>query len=344
MISLLLTSFLAAVASFFLTLLLRKYALNANLLDIPNQRSSHVTPIPRGGGMAIVLVFMIGLIIFLAYKQLDVEVLFSFIGAGTLVALVGFLDDHRHVSPIWRLLAHFSAAIWALAWLGSLPSADIFGKVFYPGWAGFVIAAIGIVWLLNLFNFMDGIDGIAVSEGIFVSGCGVVFATMAGNIELVYVALLFIGAVIGFLCWNWPPAKIFMGDVGSGFLGITLGVFAYWSIIEGVTHLWTWVIVFGVFLVDASFTLVRRFFQGLPWYQAHCSHAYQHAAKRWGHLKVTLGVSIINVFWLLPNAYFSNKYPSIAPYLVLIALFPLVVLVFLLGAGRQERDSQYIEQ
>lgn len=326
--------FLTGIASWLLTGLLRRYALKKNLIDLPNQRSSHLVPIPRGGGMAIVLAFMSGMFLLYKYKGLDISVLMALFGAGVLVALVGFLDDHGHVPPLWRLLTHFLAVAWGLTWLGGLPALTTFGHIILPGWLGYMVVAVALVWLLNLFNFMDGIDGIAASEAIFVAGSGYLFASHGMHADQQLVAVLLIGATVGFLIWNWPPAKIFMGDVGSGFLGVTLGVYAYWAITDDVVSTWSWIILFGVFVVDATFTLLRRIQQRQKWYAAHRTHAYQNAAKKWGHLRVTLAISLINLFWLLPIAYLANMHREWGPALVILAFAPLLVLVLVLNAGK----------
>jgi len=318
-----------------LTGLLRRYALKINLLDVPNSRSSHVLPIPRGGGMAIVLTFALGLVVLYIYKLLDVSVLLALVGSGVIVALIGFLDDHGHVPPFWRLVAHFCAVIWGLAWIGGLPTVTVFGFAMQLGWFGYIVVAVALVWLLNLYNFMDGIDGIAASEAIFIAGSGLIFTTLAGNTCLQIVAILLIGATTGFLIWNWPPAKIFMGDAGSGFLGMILGLFAYSSILNGNISFWSWLIIIGVFLVDATYTLIKRIIGGLVWYEAHRTHAYQHAASRWGHLRVTLSVSLINIIWLLPIAYLANVHREWGSELTMLALFPLVATAFLLHAGEE---------
>lgn len=319
--------------------LLRRYALNKDILDVPNSRSSHSIPTPRGGGLAIVVTFLTGLLLLAIFGELKFTVLISLVVGALLVATVGLVDDQGHVAPQYRLLVHSISAIWAITWL-NIPNSQIELEQILPlSWLGYFVAAVALVWFLNLFNFMDGIDGFAASEAIFIAGCGLLFATIEGHNCLQLIAVILIGAIFGFLIWNWPPAKIFMGDAGSGFLGITLGIYAYWAVIEDIVSIWTWIIILGVFLVDATFTLMRRFLQGLPWYEAHCSHAYQHAARRWGHLRVTLSVNLINLLWLLPIAYISNSYPGWGPFMALLALLPLLVLVFLLRAGLEEKKS-----
>jgi Fuc2NAc and GlcNAc transferase len=330
---LLINLFSVSGISWMLTGMLRRYAVKNNLFDVPNPRSSHVAPIPRGGGMAIVVTFLFGLIILYINRKLDITVLIALFGAGLIVALIGFLDDHGHVSPVWRLLAHFFAIAWGLVWLGRLPVFTAFGYAIHPGWLGYMLVVLALVWLLNLFNFMDGIDGIAASEAIFVLGSSFMLTPLGMYTDHQLVAVILIGATTGFLIWNWPPAKIFMGDVGSGFLGATLGIYIYWAIIDDIISFWSWLILLGVFVVDATFTLLRRILLRQKWYEAHRLHAYQNAAIKWGHLYVTLAICLINLFWLLPIAYVSNLYRGWGPILAVLALSPLLVLVFVLKAG-----------
>ena len=316
-------------ASFLLTVLIRRYSLKKNLLDTPNERSSHNTATPRGGGLAIVVCFLavVGF-----SDLLSVDIVFALIGAGSLVAVIGFWDDQGHIAARWRLLSHFIAAIWVLYWLGGVPEFQFLDVNINLSWLGFVVVAFILVWLLNLFNFMDGIDGIAASEAIFVSCAGAYFSWVYGLESLSHISLILSASTMGFLILNWPPAKIFMGDVGSGFLGLMLGIIAYANIIEG-SSLWIWLILLAIFLVDSGVTLLRRILNGDKWYEAHCSHAYQHAARKWGHKRVTVATIMINLCWLLPIAYMVYLYESIAFLLFVIAYIPLVILALKFNAG-----------
>jgi Fuc2NAc and GlcNAc transferase len=296
-----------ACASLLLTGLLRRYALARSLLDIPNARSSHSIPTPRGGGVAIVISFLLALPLLAGMGLLDWSLTWALVGAGAGVALLGFIDDHRHVAARWRLLGHFAAAGWALLWLDGAPPLRLFGSDVQLGWIGVVLAALYLVWLLNLYNFMDGIDGLASIEAICVCLSGALLVMLtgagAGQIALYLLPLLLAAAVLGFLVWNFPPARIFMGDAGSGFLGISIGILSLQAAWAAPQLLWCWLILLGVFIVDATFTLGRRLQRGDKVYEAHCSHAYQHAAQRYGrHLPVTLAVLAINLLWLLPVA------------------------------------------
>ena len=168
------------IAAFILTWVLRRYALASSLMDIPNERSSHSVPTPRGGGVAIVLSFLAVLPLLGVLQWLPWSFVIGIVGAGAGVAVLGFLDDHGHIAARWRLLGHFSSAAWALYWLGGLPPLLVFGYTFDLGLIGHVLAAVYIVWLLNLYNFMDGIDGIASVEAICVCLGGAVLYLLLG--------------------------------------------------------------------------------------------------------------------------------------------------------------------
>ena len=318
--------------------LLRRYAIARSVMDIPNERSSHTVPTPRGGGVAIVVAFLAGGLVLRALGHVDDRTWIAVSGAGLIVAIVGFIDDHRHVDARWRLLAHFAAAAWGLAWIGGLPPVELAGRTVDLGIAGDVLSAIGVVWLLNLYNFMDGIDGIAATEACTVCLGALVLATIdpraAGTIPLV--ALLAISA-FGFLVWNFPPARIFMGDAGSGFLGTVLGMLAITAAGNSPRMLWGWFILLGVFVVDATVTLLRRAQRGERLSQAHRSHAYQHAARRrGGHRPVTLAVAAINLGWLLPWAVLVTGGWVPGVWAVIAAYLPLVGLALALRAGLPE--------
>ncbi|HEX5056262.1 MAG TPA: glycosyltransferase family 4 protein [Gammaproteobacteria bacterium] len=326
---------MAGAVSWLLTGLLRRYALAKSLLDIPNARSSHSAPTPRGGGVAIVLTFLGALPWFAYAGWLAPRTVIGFAGAGVLVALIGFLDDHRHVAARWRLLVHFGAVTWGLYWLGGLPPLAIFGSALDTGWAGQLAAAVCLVWLLNLYNFMDGIDGIAGIEAITVCLGGVLIYWLTMPEAQVWApGLLLAAAVAGFLIWNYPPAKIFMGDAGSGFLGLMLGLLAVQAAAMHSMLFWAWVILLGSFVVDATVTLLRRLVSGERVYEAHRSHAYQYASRKFAsHKAVSLAYGLVNLLWLLPLAVgvATGRLDGLTG--VLIAYLPLTGAAFYLKAG-----------
>lgn len=320
-----------------MTGLMRRYALARRIMDVPNARSSHSVPTPRGGGLAIVLSFLAALPMLTLVLDLPWGATFALLGAGTSVALVGFLDDHGHIAARWRLLLHFGAAIWALFWLGGLPPVQLFGVSLALGWIGHVLAAFYLVWVLNLYNFMDGIDGIAGVEVITVCLGGALLYWLKGHADLAIFPLLLAAASAGFLYWNFPPAKIFMGDAGSGFLGITLGVLSLQAAVFDASWLWAWLILLGVFIVDATYTLLRRLLRGDKVYEAHRSHAYQFASRHFGrHLPVTLGVATINLVWLLPLALWVGVGGLDGLVGLLLAYAPLLGLAVKFRAGALE--------
>lgn len=317
---------------------LRRYALRHNVLDVPNERSSHQIPTPRGGGMAIIISLIIGLTLSLFASP---ELLFTggvLILSTAAVAFIGFLDDHGHVNSLGRLAIHFSAAIAIVLSVGGLPALTIYGFAIDFGWVGGILAVIAIVWLLNLNNFMDGIDGIASVQSIFISigmmACLWIFADLT---PLFWWWAILAAAVSGFLYWNFPPAKIFMGDAGSGGLGFIVGAFI---LLSGHVHpmlLWCGLILFGVFIVDATYTLVMRLMDGHKVYEAHRSHCYQKASRIWqGHKPVTLTVALIIALWLFPWALAVASGVIDGAIALSISYLPLIFCAYLFKAGKED--------
>ncbi|MFW0758493.1 MraY family glycosyltransferase [Pseudomonas sp. H11T01] len=321
--------------SWALTLVLRRYALAQSLMDIPNERSSHTVPTPRGGGVAIVVTFVLALPILTGLDLLSYAALYGLLGSGLLVAVIGFTDDHGHIAARWRLLGHFIAAAWALFWLNGLPPIPLFGVMVDLGWFGDVLALVYLVWMLNLYNFMDGIDGLASAEAISVCLGMCLVYWLSGTVELIWAPLILAAAVAGFLCWNFPPARIFMGDAGSGFLGIILGVLAVDAGGASSELLWSWLILLGVFIVDSTWTLARRLLNGDKVYEAHRSHAYQYASRHYrSHKAVVLAVIGMNTLWLLPLAVAVGKglVPGVTGLIVGYAPLMLIACKFRAGA------------
>ncbi|MFS0826278.1 MraY family glycosyltransferase [Pseudomonas phoenicis] len=326
-----------AIVSFLLTAVIRRYALARSLMDIPNARSSHTVPTPRGGGVAIVLTFLPALLVLWQQGWVTGSQVLALGGAGLLVAIVGFVDDHGHIPARWRLLGHFAAALGLLIGLGGAPMLTVAGIPVHSAWLLMPLLAVYLVWLLNLYNFMDGIDGIAGIEALSVCAAMCVVYVLGGHVQAMAAPLLLAAAVSGFLVWNFPPAKIFMGDAGSGFLGLILGGLSLQGAWLDGRYFWAWVIVLGVFVVDATVTLLRRLIAGEKVYEAHRSHAYQHAARRAGrHLPVTLCTAAVTLGWLLPMALCVTWLGLDGALGTLIAYVPLVVLALKFRAGRAE--------
>jgi Fuc2NAc and GlcNAc transferase len=331
---------IVVLLSLVLTAVLRQYALHRSIIDIPNARSSHSIPTPRGGGVAIVVTFLISLVLLGCLQLQPFAWLTGLVGAGSLVAVIGFMDDHGHIAARWRLLLHFVAALWALFWFNGLPVLSILGFSIDLGWIGHALAAFYLVWMLNLYNFMDGIDGLASVEAISVclGMCAIYF--FFGFENLIWTPATLAMAVTGFLFWNFPPAKIFMGDAGSGFLGITLGILSLQAVWAEPGFLWAWLIMLGVFICDATFTLLRRLLRGDRVYEAHRSHGYQFASRKFAkHLPVTAAVLCINIFWLLPIAFLVMKFQLVGFLGLVFAYIPLIFLAVKFNSGAVEHSN-----
>ncbi|HHA2074066.1 TPA: glycosyltransferase family 4 protein, partial [Enterobacter ludwigii] len=245
-----------------LTWSLRVYAIKHNVIDRPNQRSSHSVPTPRGGGVAIVLTILAALACFYFSNDLMIKSFLGLFIPGLIVAIIGFLDDHGHIAARWRLLMHFLAAAIGMYFLGTFPVINLFGYELSLSWIGMILGCVYLVWMLNLYNFMDGINGLASAEAITFAACSAIlvvvnhFTDAPGSIYPLMLAL--IGAAGGFIVWNFPVAKIFMGDAGSGFLGITIGLMIL-HIAKVDSHFFIAELsLLGIFIVDATTTLLRR--------------------------------------------------------------------------------------
>ncbi|VAW82530.1 Undecaprenyl-phosphate alpha-N-acetylglucosaminyl 1-phosphate transferase [hydrothermal vent metagenome] len=324
------------IISILLTGLIRVYAIRRNLLDVPNRRSSHTVPTPRGGGLSIVIVCLVSIMLLVVDKQLSTSWGLVTMLALAWVALTGFLDDHRHIAARWRLLSQFAASILLVYWMGGLPEIKVMSYVINLGFFGDILLVIGLVWLINLFNFMDGIDGIACIETLSSSFIvGLIFIFIFDSSGLATLNIIVGASTAGFLYWNFPPAKIFLGDVGSGFLGLMLGALMLASTYVIPQMFWVWLILLGVFIVDATYTLLSRLLRGEKVYHAHCSHAYQCAARRYdSHLTISLSVLLINVLWLAPWAVSVALAWVDGITAIFITYIPLVVLARYFSAGK----------
>ncbi len=320
--------------SWLLTALARRYSLATQLLDHPNERSSHAIPTPRGGGVAIVFSFLLMTVGLAATDTVESRLSTAIFGGGLIVAVLGFLDDRSSLPARWRFLGHTAAAAWVLWWMGRIPQVPVLGTVIDLSYVGTALCGLYLIWTINLFNFMDGIDGIASVEAVTTALGGALLWWLVGSGSGWLVALVFAACVGGFLIWNWPPAKIFMGDAGSGFLGLMVAVLSLWCG-QATPHLfWAWFILIGCFMVDATTTLIRRVIRGERFSEAHRCHAYQYASRVHGsHKRVTLACGAINLFWLLPVAAMVALRAIDGVVGVILAYAPLVWLAFRYKAG-----------
>jgi len=314
------------VTTFTLTHLVRFLAIHKNILDIPNKRSSHQMPMPRGGGIAIVLTFVVALIWFAIVGVFPWNLTIALLGGGTLIAIIGHIDDVYRLRASLRMIAHFVAASWAVYWIGGLTILDLGTWKFILATQGTFLAIIGIVWCINLYNFMDGIDGLAGSEGMFIAIASgyALYASYHANLALLM--WLFAAMIAGFTVVNWPPAKIFLGDVGSGFIGYVFSVMAIFTANQALLPINFWLILLAIFLCDATFTLINRARRGEVLHAAHREHAYQQLViYGMSHKQVTLGVLLVNVCILLPLAYSSLHWPMHSFWMMSFVILGLLI-------------------
>lgn len=316
------------------TLAVRRWAVPLGLVDVPNERSSHQHPTPRGGGVSFVVVVLAAMAVLrpgLAWPP-GASALFW---GSLLVAAVSLADDRWRLPAAVRLGAHLVGALTCVA------SGAVVRQVWLPGgaswslgWLGLPLTLVWIVGLTNAYNFMDGIDGLAAGQAVVAAAVMAWMAYARGASGLAVTCATLAGSVLGFLAHNWPPARIFMGDVGSAFLGFT---FAGWAVLSSGKAssglpFWAWVAVLAPFLFDAGVTLVSRILRGQRWYQAHREHFYQRLVRQgWSHLAVTglyLGVAVL--LGLATLGYFEYGCMASLIYmgLVILPLIGTAVLVW----------------
>ena len=306
------------------------YSLRNRILDIPNERSSHRTPVPRGGGLVFVFSILAGSLYLYCKGSLTGALLAALCLGGGSIACVGWIDDRLGLRARTRFAIHCLASLFTIACIG-YPAILPIGNVAIPwGFGGAIFFFLAIAWIINSYNFMDGIDGLAAGEAVIVGIAGAALCSK-GNTQL---CIIIAGSAFGFLCWNWPPAKIFMGDVGSGVLGFIFAALWLSEATNNPNRFYVFPILLAVFIVDSTITLLWRMIRGEKWYAAHCCHVYQVYAAKAGHQKVTLTLCAITLLWLTPLAWLSLSYPSLDFAFAIIAYLPLVgIAVFVHKTG-----------
>lgn len=275
------------------TWLARRYAIRQELIDHPGERRSHDAPTPRGGGIAIVIALLVAACVLGWRNPQQIILIAGFVIGLLLVAGVGMVDDHKPLSPWLRLgVQALAAAIYALAVAGT--SGDLTTAL---------IAFAAVMGLANIWNFMDGINGIAVTQAALIAG-GLVLV-IGGS--WAWVALAMVAACLGFLPFNFPTARIFLGDVGSGALGFTVAALLTIALMEGRLFAPLLLLPLSAFLVDSGLTLLRRVFRKERWWTPHRQHAYQVRAASSSHMIVTFmyaGWTVAGwllAWWLAPK-------------------------------------------
>ncbi len=329
------------ISSLVVTELVRRYSIKNNVIDIPNHRSSHERPTPRGGGVVISLSIIVGIINAFYMGLIPYSIFISLLVSVLIISIAGWLDDHKDLAFYWRMLFYSIACIWSMLWTGSLDAIKVgtYSLQLSP-FIGTVITFLGLIWLTNLYNFMDGSDGIAAIQAI----CAGIFAGsilfVEGQTGLAMVCFFVASSSLGFLYWNWSPAKIFMGDIGSCVLGFVFGALAVISDLLGVLSVYIWCILLSVFICDATFTLFKRMFQGEKWYKAHREHAYQKLIQMgMSHRLLAIVFLIFNLCVIWPIAFIGYVLPEFSVYLST----GIVILIFLLWTLVQVKFDDYQE-
>lgn len=337
-----------ACIAWIVTYLTIPYAPFMGLVHQPNNRSSHTKITPHGGGLGIVVSATLFTLWLLWERDVDYLAYWAAIGLALIVAVKGLLDDIHSLSASLRLVIQLSACAGLLATLYTLPINGLEALDGIPMALSFFIVLFAGVWWLNLFNFMDGIDGIAASQAIFMLvGAAGLIAGLHPDVSqtTVWIWMVCLAAATGgFLFHNWSPAKIFMGDTGSMFLAFMILFLALLTISLKWMNYASWAILGAVFISDASVTLFKRLLAGQKLSEAHRSHAYQRLARYWqSHAKVTLLVAGINVGWLLPLAWLSLTYSSQSHFWLVLAYLPITIGVWAIGAGEAENTGSFAD-
>lgn len=283
-----------AASSALLTGIIVFHARRKQWLAVPNARSSHAVPTPSSGGIGMVLVILGATVMLAGVGVLDGRLATALVGGGIIVAIAGWADDRWKLSARVRIVAYTVAAAWALAWIGGLDHLTLGTTTIVLGWSGNVLALLAIVGLANVYNFMDGIDGFMGAEAVFVGGVLMLLAVGAPGIAVL--SSVIAAAALGFLVWNWHPARIFMGDVGSVFLGFTFATIAIALEQSRVLPGLLVAALLALVLVDGIGTTLRRAITGMRWWEAHRTFSYQRAVQRgYRHSTVVLGAMAWNV-------------------------------------------------
>ncbi|MBD3830273.1 MAG: glycosyltransferase family 4 protein [Arcobacter sp.] len=299
--------------SFSLTYLIKNYMIKKSLVAVVNERSSHTIPTPHGGGIAIAITWFIGLFYLFFIGQIENNLFYALL-LGAVISIVSFFDDIYELSPKLRLIIQSFVSILGLYFLGGFETLtfgifDISSLILTNIFAFFMI-----IWFINLYNFLDGINGYAGSEAVFLALAG--FVLFGGNHFLVLAV-----ATLGFLYWNWNKAKIFMGDVGSTLLGYNIAIFTIYYTNQEATNFWIWIILFGVYWFDATLTLIRRKLNKEKLSQAHKKHAYQRLTQAgWSHYKVTNYSIGLNLILFLIVYFMSNIFVAFVLSMILLIL------------------------
>lgn len=307
----------SVLISFFTTYIFTRWMLRSGLarlaVDAPNERSLHVIPIPRTGGLGIIAGVATGW-----WMISEGWMLYIFI-LSALLATISFLDDMKGLHVGYRLAIHLILAALFTA------------RLYWPPHINFYIAALtvlAIAWMTNLFNFMDGSDGLAGGMAVLGFGFYGLSSLMAGDVRFAFFNLTISSAAFAFLLYNFYPARIFMGDTGSTFLGFLSGAMGLIGWQRGIWSLWTPVIIFSPFIVDATVTLFKRLLRGAKIWQAHREHYYQRLIQMgYGHRKTALLEYFFMIFFGILGCFLPKDVAKWIIILLVIFIYTILILL-----------------
>lgn len=303
---------IAAIATVVLTPVARRYAMWRGLIDQPGPRRSHDRPVARGAGIAAALVFVVAALAG-APHALAAHV---FAGGALLVVSLGWWDDHRPLPVLARLGGQVAAVAGAMVLLGPVTEVEFAGRVIGGAslavWIWTPVTAVAMIWVMNLFNFMDGSDGLATTQSLISGVLLTALLALAGAETAAWIAAVCAAVALGFLVWNRPPAAVFLGDSGSLLFGWTFAFVGLIGTLDGQLPPALLFICLAPFVVDATATLVWRLVRGERWYTAHREHAYQVLIRAgWTHRRVLIALVLLNVLLVLPAAGLVIVWPRL---------------------------------
>lgn len=287
-----------------------RYARHRQWFAVPNARSSHIVPTPSSGGVGFVAVTLALLALLGWSGRVDRSAVAALLVGGAFVAFIGWLDDRRQLRAGMRAVAYALAAAWAVWSIGGVDHLYLGVISMEFGYWGSLIAFASILAFSNFTNFMDGIDGLVGSFSVIVGGVLALLFFRAGAPGFAAVCAIIALTSLGFLVWNWSPAKIFMGDVGSVFLGFSFATVAVLAEQRRILPALLWVILFAPIVVDAGFTTLRRALRGERWWEAHRTFSYQRAVARgYTHQTVVLNAMLLECA-LVVLAFVGSSHPT----------------------------------
>ena len=292
---------------------IRRFALDEEILDHPGERSLHSTAVPRGGGLSIVTCVLLCTVFAAATGLIPWTLAATLAGGGTLVALTGWLDDRAGLPASIRGIAYLLAAALAVILLGPVTVLQVGSAVVrLTPLLAWTLTLAAMFWLINLWNFMDGSDGLAGVETVTAALFAALIFALSGVAGMAILCLALAGAASGFLYWNWHPARIFMGDSGSCFIGFVFAVLALQAQRTAAVEALVWIVLLALFVCDATLTLLRRMVAGEKWYSPHRTHAYQLLVQgRLGHTGMASWAAVVNVVLLGPLAVVAHTHPEL---------------------------------